>query len=91
MTTRHESLPSFLPAPRVIAQSSLGYVAKLSRLVLRAKQTRRATFRAAVIIRSGVSQLYAMAGLSLSTAFETARVGARAAFGARQCAGLAIS
>ena len=43
-------------------------------------------------IRSGLSRAYAMAGLSLSTAFETARVGARAAFGDRQTgAGLSIS
>ena len=43
-----------------------------------------------VIIRSGLSFNYAMAGLSFRTTIETTRVSARAAFGQRELAGLAI-
>ena len=42
-------------------------------------------------IRSGLSALYPMAGLSLRTWIETARVGARAVFDPRQRVGLDIS
>ena len=53
--------------------------------------TRQPT-RAAVSIRSGVAAIYAMAGpLFWKPIIWTPRVGARAAFGARQCAGLSIS
>lgn len=54
--------------------------------------SRRPHAGAAVIIRSGLLLLYAMAGLSLyQPIFWTPRVGARAAFGQREQAGLFIS
>ena len=87
MTLFHDISPlNIFPSP--VWELNEGYMAKLSRLVKRAQQTRRTTIRRGLNIRSGLSFSYAMAN-PLSTRIETTRFGERA-IGQLALAGLEI-
>ncbi len=68
-----------------------GNMAKLSRLVKRARQARRSTSRRGVNMTTNLSRTYAMAAPSISRLIETARAATRELFGWRQPAGLVIT
>ncbi len=81
MIARHDTPPLNIFRPAPVGELNLPYVAKLSRLVLRAQLTRRSTTRAVVNIRSAMQFSYAMAG----TFFSGMELD-----GQRQLAGLSI-
>ena len=88
---RHDHIPPLNFLSRIKpAQFNRANMAKLSRLVLRAQLTRRATFGTAVNIRSAMQFSYAMAGSRNSRIIETARFGERGIRPVAQ-AGLSIS